>query len=364
MSKKYRYFLYGVIILTIVVIVYFLSISNKQESFVTQPYDVELNDYNRRDNKMFDLNFSYTINTRGCQDNDDYLGVIIVTSYFGNVEVRSAMRRAFSGEELKELGLRRVFLLGETKSDKFLTQEALENEAERFGDIVQGNFHEAYRNLTYKHIMGLKWASTFCRNVKFVIKMDDDIVIDVKKVLKLLNNSNIIVDNFLAGHVLKNMQPKRDPANKWYVSFKEYPDNYYPPFLSGWFYFTTPKVAEKLVQISNRNRYFWIDDLYVTGILSRNLNVSFINLHHLFAVHTELLQCCLRDLPNIDCDFIVGPNGGDNNMFYQFNKLSIECQIKNCTQRITPLDKTCVLEKHFINTSNGSAVIEPYKLVG
>ena len=43
-------------------------------------------------------------------------------------------------------------------------QSRVEDEAAQFGDIVQGNFDESYRHLAYKHIMGLKWAATYCNS--------------------------------------------------------------------------------------------------------------------------------------------------------------------------------------------------------
>lgn len=111
---------------------------------------------NHDDENLFDIHLKYSLNTRSCSNNSNILAVILVTSYFGNVETRSAMRRSFSSDQLEPMGFRRVFLLGQAEKDKYTSQEAVESEAKRFGDIVQGNFQEAYRNLTYKHIMGIK----------------------------------------------------------------------------------------------------------------------------------------------------------------------------------------------------------------
>lgn len=38
-------------------------------------------------------------------------------------------------------------------------QNAINEESERYHDLVQGNFVDSYRNLTYKHVMGLKWIT-------------------------------------------------------------------------------------------------------------------------------------------------------------------------------------------------------------
>ena len=40
-----------------------------------------------------------------------------------------------------------------------------------------------YRNLTYKHTMGLQWAATYCPQSRYVIKMDSDIVVDLYQLM-------------------------------------------------------------------------------------------------------------------------------------------------------------------------------------
>lgn len=311
--------------------------------------------------KLFDLEFKYVENCASCEVNVSYLAVIIVTSYFGNVEARSAMRRSVSNSELERARIKRIFLLGTSPGDEFTTQDALRDESSRFGDILQGNFREDYRNLTYKHVMGLRWAGKHCPGTKFVVKMDDDIVIDVRRTIDLLKSFKFPSPDYIAGYILKGMEPKRDPANKWYTTLKEYGHYKYPTFVSGWFYVTTPKLATKLVDVSFRVPYFWIDDVYVTGMLAQKLKVRFLNLNRYFAVHTELMQCCLRDLPVVQCDYLIGPNGGDTGMFYNFNVLAEQCYSKPCGIRERPLNDTCVVDKKPL-LGPGKAIVEPFKL--
>ena len=44
-------------------------------------------------------------------------------------------------------------------------QESIARENELHHDIVQGDFLDTYRNLSYKNIMGQLWASEFCEQV-------------------------------------------------------------------------------------------------------------------------------------------------------------------------------------------------------
>lgn len=146
----------------IIIICLYLLLNSKYEIPV-KVYILEEDDFAiksfKPNTKLFNVSLEYLLNSKSCESDNtsDTLALIMVTSYFGNVETRSAMRRAFPSDKLRELGLKRVFLLGTAPQDKYTTQEAIVNEGKRFGDLIQGNFQEAYRNLTYKHVMGLRY---------------------------------------------------------------------------------------------------------------------------------------------------------------------------------------------------------------
>lgn len=309
---------------------------------------------------LFDIKFEYVTNSSACGTAVNTL--ILVTSYFGNVETRSAMRRAFPQEKLEEFRMKRVFLLGLAPKDKYTKQNAIDDESRRFGDLVQGNFLEAYRNLTYKHVMGHKWAAEHCGCAKYVVKMDDDIVVDLYKMRAVLLNFNWS-DDVMAGYVLKNMKPIREPQNKWFVTKDEYGGDIYPIFLSGWLYVTTPKVSQNIFQLSHTIPYFWIDDVYVTGMLPEKLKIKHVDLRDLFTVHPEFLRCCIDDLirSGYECGFIIGPNGGDNNLYYEFNKAMRRCFYGVCKRRVKPLNETCVAER-FLSLGRGDPQISSFRL--
>lgn len=65
--------------------------------------------------------------------------LLMITSYVGHDEVRSAHRSAISSITLGELQILRVFQLAAVPSkEKFITQNAIENEHQHFNDILQG----------------------------------------------------------------------------------------------------------------------------------------------------------------------------------------------------------------------------------
>lgn len=68
-----------------------------------------------------------------------FIAIIVITSYVGHDQVRSAHRSAINGDDLRKLNIVRVFLLAMIPSkEKFITQKAIQNEHEHFNDIVQG----------------------------------------------------------------------------------------------------------------------------------------------------------------------------------------------------------------------------------
>lgn len=324
--------------------------------------------HNVRNNKsaVLGLNLKYKLSPAPCDIKTKL--IILVTSHFHNVEARSAMRRTFNTTNLHALSVKRVFLLGTVTSDKSTSQASIENESIRFQDILQGNFVEAYRNLTYKHIMGLKWATDHCYNANYVIKMDDDIVIDLRRIIKDLNK-RVLLENkknftLLAGYALENMVPKRDPANKWFVTHEEYPEDTYPTFLSGWFYITNPTTAKLLILASKMHQYFWIDDTLITGIFAKFLEIKHVNLAKFYTLHTEFVWCCIDDYVNhhLECPFFVGPNGGDANLFIEFNKAVGHCSVEKCIPREKSINETCIRTARTQLGPGKSQSIETYKL--
>ncbi|XP_037935575.1 beta-1,3-galactosyltransferase 5-like [Teleopsis dalmanni] len=314
-------------------------------------------------------NFAYTLENNLCNNKKEFLAIIIVTSYAGHDELRSAHRQAISQVKLAELGFKRVFLLAEIpKTEHFINQNQLQNEQERFGDLLQGNFMEGYRNLSYKHIMGLRWAAIECKQAKFIIKIDDDIVYDVfqlRRYLELLEVQHAELassDNLLSGYVLRNTKPQRNIANKWFVSSQEYIGDIYPDYLSGWLYITNSATATKLVYEAQQSNFFWIDDTWVTGILREKLKIPIQTLNAWYSANSEFLDCCVRDLKqyNYECEYFVGPNGGDNKLIVEFLHNVEKCYFDECTKRAPDksLKQTCVASVKNVIPGHGEAHIK------
>ncbi len=79
--------------------------------------------------------------------------VAVVHSALANVDLRNTIRDTWASVE----GWRTVFVLGATSGNEAgRAQEAIAQEHDLHGDIVQGSFVDAYRNMTYKHLLAYR----------------------------------------------------------------------------------------------------------------------------------------------------------------------------------------------------------------
>lgn len=233
-------------------------------------------------------------------------------------------------------------------------------------------------------MMGLRWASFHkCLRPTFIIKMDDDIVVDFYHLFEyLLQQKSHLTNNnehFLAGYIFRNVVPIRNRQNKWFVTEDEFSGNEYPDYLSGWLYVIIPRTARSLVIAASEpfTPIFWIDDTWITGILRDKKHIPIDDsLNERFSANSEFIDCCITDMKEhkFKCPFIVGPNGGDNALIKKYlETLNTHCLLETsdvnqntCTERgsSTPsLKETCVgSDKHLLKKDHGAALISAIKL--
>ncbi|XP_054719259.1 beta-1,3-galactosyltransferase 5-like [Uloborus diversus] len=243
------------------------------------PYNLSLLEGKNDTERLIDLhNFSFLINSKRC-DGDEYLFLVVfVHSAPTNFHRREVIRATWGSEFNLIEPMRVVFLLGSVTDSE--VQRRIQEENDIYHDIVQGNFEDSYRNLTYKHVMGLKWVTYFCRQARFVFKSDDDIFVDIFQlafILKDVFGDNGGVANLIMCYLAHSSHVQRSHRNKWRVSFREYPFRKYPNYCTGWGVLISPDVVFKLYLLSSKVPYFWIDDVHITGTLASRLGISHVD---------------------------------------------------------------------------------------
>lgn len=92
----------------------------------------------------------------------------------------------------------------------------MEEESLHYSDIIQEGFVDSYNNLTLKSVMMLKWVLSNCRSVRYIMKTDDDMFVNINNLVRLLKLRNI--SNLLVGALICGARPIADTQNKWWVS--------------------------------------------------------------------------------------------------------------------------------------------------
>lgn len=173
-----------------------------------------------------------------------------------------------------------AFAMGKVNSKAL--QSILQHENQIHEDIIQGSFVDAYKNMTYKHVMCLKYAIYHCPLAKYILKTDDDVFVNTPVMFNFLNHvlSPHGAEDLLACVVAQHAYVVRT-SSKWKVSFDEYAFKEYPTYCSGWSILYSQDVVFDLYREAQNSKYFWIDDVHVTGTLAKKINVSHTNVKKL-----------------------------------------------------------------------------------
>ncbi len=164
-----------------------------------------------------------------------------------------------------------VFLLANTTSDKL--NEKIDEENRLFKDICMKDFIDSYENLTLKTMMGFRWINSFCNQTKFVLKIDSDIVPNLRNLIRHLDKQT--EKTTYRGHLLTNAKPIRPNSSgpkKWMILKSAYPHPMYPPYVQGYTYLVSGNLVNKLVSVSDHIPYIF-EDVYV-GMLMKTIGVK------------------------------------------------------------------------------------------
>ena len=132
------------------------------------------------------------------------------------------------------------------------------------------NMPECYLCLSLKTIRMFKWVQNSCSAAEFIVKMDDDIFLNLHKVFQILRPfSGTKEGQKLIGGNEINMGPIRNPTSKWFVPKELWPDDFgrLPRFVGGPFYVLGNQALKLIYERSLVEDLFHLEDVYVSGIL-------------------------------------------------------------------------------------------------
>ncbi|GMR32160.1 hypothetical protein PMAYCL1PPCAC_02355, partial [Pristionchus mayeri] len=197
--------------------------------------------------------------------------LVVVHSHVKNVLERRRLRRTF---ESVSLSFRLLFVLG---MESVESVEDLREERRMFDDLLVIDVIEDYHNITYKAQSWIRYLDEECRDVRWIVKMDDDVEVDPPLLSSLLR-SHRHYSRVLMGRVYLNNRVMRNRHSKWYLSPSEFSSSSLGEYLQGMSYVMSGDLLPSLRENIDRVQYLWMDDWYVTHALLNGTSASLVDI--------------------------------------------------------------------------------------
>lgn len=235
------------------------------------------NYYVRRPAKVNEFNYSFVNKPVNACNNGTFLAVLVhsKTSYYDKRDViRRTWGNALKTGQWPSLGneslanVKVVFILGLDNSTEWNT--FIERESLVYNDIVQGSFVDSYINMTLKSLLGLRWVWQECHQPPYMLKMDDDVVVNFPRLIGLLK-AVVHKTKVIMGPI--NQKSRVERKGIWGVPETVFPFHVWPAYVSGSAYVISQDIVKDLYVMSEYIPHIHVDDAYITGVLVTAIHV-------------------------------------------------------------------------------------------
>ena len=199
---------------------------------------------------------------------------------------RMLIRNTWGNKNLTQ-DMRLIFAVGRSKNET--VNKMIIDESNLFNDIIQKNFTDSYYNLTTKIMMSFKWISKYCQNSKYVLRINDDVVVNTFSLIDYLKSIQYR-QNQIFGWVVYNAWVKRDMNSKFFIPYSVFNHSYYDTYAEGSTYILTSELASVFYNKS-LNFYVpifsdWLEDILI-GMFAKQHNSTFNQIWLKYVPHTQ-----------------------------------------------------------------------------
>ncbi|XP_065166210.1 beta-1,3-galactosyltransferase 5-like isoform X2 [Atheta coriaria] len=216
--------------------------------------------------------------------------LIAITSAPSHISARMAIRQTW-GHYSSRRDIAITFMLGTTSNATLLKQ--IKQEEYLYGDIITGKFIDTYDNLTLKTISMLEWVDNYCPKVSFVLKTDDDMFINVSRLLLFISKHKP-EQRVIYGRLAKKWKPIRNKKSKYYISPQQYRPPIFPDFTTGPAYLMPGRLAKELYSAALNHTYFKLEDVFVTGIVASSLKIKRVHVPEFLNKRISFTACSVQ----------------------------------------------------------------------
>ncbi|KAK0401896.1 hypothetical protein QR680_016034 [Steinernema hermaphroditum] len=210
---------------------------------------------------------------------------VFVMSAASSFEHRNTIRQTWA-EKRHTVDSLVVFIVGTEGNED--NNKLLKEENKRYGDIIETTIPDAYNYTALKIHAGYYLHVTYCSNVPFVLRVNDDVIVLLDRVVHLIKTGYFgSEEKAIYGIVWRDGKPMRDPGHKWYIPPEYYNSDTYPPYVNGAAYLMTRESPKAILEKTKEANFFWIEDVLFTGIMANATGVKLIDANGVFKYHCD-----------------------------------------------------------------------------
>ncbi|KAM5300593.1 beta-1,3-galactosyltransferase 9 [Ctenodactylus gundi] len=205
-----------------------------------------------------------------CKDKNIFLLCLIFSSP-GNATRRDLIRKTWGNvTRVQGHSVLALFALG--MPVLVATQKEIDKESHKNNDIIEGIFLDTSENQTLKIIAMTQWAVTFCPNALFILKVNEEVFVNLPSLVDYLLNLKEHLEDIYVGRVIHQDAPNRDPQSQEFVPLSKYPDKYYPDYCSGEGFIMSQDVARMMYVVFKEVHIIVPADVFV-GICAKAIGL-------------------------------------------------------------------------------------------
>ncbi|KAM6170659.1 beta-1,3-galactosyltransferase 9 [Rhynchocyon petersi] len=227
-----------------------------------------------------------------CKGKNIFLLSLIFSSP-GNGTRRDLIRRTWGNvTSVQGHAILTLFVLG--MPTLVTTQQEIDKESHKNNDIIEGIFLDTSENQTLKFIAMTQWAVTFCPNALFILKVDEEVFVNLLSVVDYLLNLKEHLEEVYVGRVIHQDTPNRESHHQEFVPHREYPEKYYPDYCSGQAFIMSQDVARMIYVVFKEIPITVPADVFV-GICAKAVGLIPIHSSRFSGKkHISYNRCCYK----------------------------------------------------------------------
>jgi galactosyltransferase len=146
--------------------------------------------------------------------------------------------------------------------------------------------------MVYKELAALFWIRLYCPLVRFLFRIDDDVLLDIFLLINHIQHDiNFNDKDGIFGWFRLNSPVLR--SGRWAVTTREYQPSVYPPYTYSTGYLFSNQSCQRFVDAANhlKQSIIPVGDAYITGILRDLAQIpyyTYTNLEHIIILYNEL----------------------------------------------------------------------------